>query len=117
MEIELTINPGKGDLDVIKAGMRAYEVSRSPGLSDEAEDIHVAFIARNDEGVVCGGLNASIFCNGLEIDVLWVDEHFRHQKIATQLITMAEDFARDKGAVIAYLKTVDAGPFYESCGY
>lgn len=33
------------------------------------------------------------------------------------MVLQVEDFARGKGAVVAFLKTVDAKPFYEKLGY
>ncbi len=117
MKIEITTAPDAGDLKTVADGMRAYEVSRLPGLPDESDDIHVAAFARADNGAVCGGIKANVYWNGVEIDVLWVSEDHRGQDIGSALIRRVEDFARDNGAVVAYLKTVDARGFYERCGY
>lgn len=117
MDIEITTKPNPEDLKVVTDGMRAYEVSRLPDLPDESEDIHLAAFARDDADAICGGIKANVYWNGVEIDVLWVSEDHRGQDIGSALIRQVEDFARDKGAVVAYLKTVDARGFYESCGY
>lgn len=117
MEIELTENPHTSDMDVVKEGMRRYEISRLPDLADETEDQHIAAFARDEAGSVCGGILANVYWNGLEIDVLWVGEDFRHENIASRLVCAVEAFARGKGAVVAFLKTVDAKKFYESLGY
>jgi len=64
-----------------------------------------------------GGICGSVYWNGLEIDTLWIDADYRGSGIGTRLLTEAEKFARDKGAVIAFFKTVEARGFYEKQGY
>ena len=61
--------------------------------------------------------NAKCFWDGLEIDVLWVDEACRRTGIGSSLLQAVEDEGRRRGAVIAYLKTVMARAFYERHGY
>lgn len=117
MNIEITTAPDAKDLKTVTDGMRAYEVSRLPDLPEESEDILVAAFARADDGKICGGIKANVYWNGVEIDVLWVSKDHRGKDIGSSLIQKVEDFARDNGAVVAYLKTVDARGFYESCGY
>lgn len=117
MDIEITTRPSPADLKVVTDGMRAYEVSRLPDLPDESEDIHVAAFARADDGSICGGIKANVYWNGVEIDVLWVSAAHSGKDVGASLIRKIEDFAREKGAVVAYLKTVDAKGFYERCGY
>ena len=43
--------------------------------------------------------------------MLWVNENYRGSGIAKQLLHEAEEYARSDGAVIAFLKTVDAKHF------
>ena len=117
MHVAITTTPDDDAVKTVKAGMRAYEVSRLPGLPDESEDVPVAVFAREDDGSLCGGLLGNLYWDGLEIEVLWVDESRRGERIGATLVERAETFAREKGAVIAYLKTVDAKGFYESLGY
>ena len=117
MKLEITTDPDASALETVKRGMRAYEVSRLPGLPAESEDIRVAAFARDEVGAVCGGLLANVYWDGLEIEILWVAESHRGRKLGRRLVGEIEAFARRQGAVIAFLKTVDARGFYERLGY
>ncbi|WP_028795651.1 GNAT family N-acetyltransferase [Thalassobaculum salexigens] len=115
--LALTTAPEAADLAVLKAGMRRYEVSRLPGLPDETADMPAAVFARDAGGAVIGGVRGDVYWNGLEVELLWVDEAHRHKGIASGLMERLEQFARGHEAVVAYLRTVDARPFYERMGY
>lgn len=116
-KFELSTAPHAADLAAVQAGMRRYELSRLPGLPDESEDVPVAVFGRAADGTVIGGAQGNVYWNGLEVDLLWVDEAHRRLGLARQLMVRLEDFARAHDAVVAYLRTVDARPFYESIGY
>ena len=60
---------------------------------------------------------ANCYWNGLEIDTLWVSESLRGNGIGSKLVNQAEQFAIENGAVISFLKTVNAKKFYEKLGY
>ena len=117
MKIDVTTQPDTADLATIKAGMRRHELIRLPNLPDESDDILVAAFARLDSGTIIAGIVANVYWDGVEIELLWVDEPYRNNEIGSKLVQQIESFARAKGAVIAFLKTVDAKPFYESLGY
>ena len=117
MDIELTNNPEPADLKVVTEGMRAYELSVFPNLPDESEDLTVAAFVRDRGGVVCGGIKANIYWDGVEIDVLWIADGMRRQGLASKLMRAIEDAAKAKGAVVSFLKTFNARIFYESLGY
>jgi GNAT superfamily N-acetyltransferase len=97
--------------------MRRYELSRLPDLPDETEDLPVAAFARDADGHVVGGVQGNVYWNGIEIELLWVDEAHRGRGIGAELMGRVEAFACRRGAVIAYLRTVDARRFYETLGY
>lgn len=117
MNIEITQDPRSEDLTVLEKGMRDFELSVFPDLPDESEDIKFYAFAKNDTSQVVGGIKATIFWNGLEIDTLWVAPEYRRKGIASQLMSEAEKLAVDHGAGVAYLKTVKAKAFYERLGY
>ena len=116
-QLELTTAPSAAEIATVRAGMRRYELSRLPGLPDESADIPAAVFARLGDGTVIGGAQGNVYWNGLEVELLWVDETHRRRGIAQGLMARLEDFARGHGAVVAYLRTVDARPFYERIGY
>ncbi|MDF1794070.1 MAG: GNAT family N-acetyltransferase, partial [Thalassobaculaceae bacterium] len=103
-EIALTTQPSAQDLKTLTAGMRHYELSRFPDLPDESEDVVVAVFARDVTGSVIGGVRASAYWNGLEVDVLRVDDGHRRRGIARVLMDRVEAFARKHGAVIYHMK-------------
>ena len=111
------MNPSAGDLDTLKRGMREFELSIFPDLPDEAEDIQFCAFAKNENDEIIGGIKAMIFCDGLEIDILWADPAHRRRGIASLLVQKAERTAVENGAVIGYLKSVMARDFYEALGY
>ena len=53
----------------------------------------------------------------MEIDTLWVLEGQRLKGIGKKLVKKAEKLAKENGAVISFLKTVEAKDFYEKQGY
>ena len=98
-------------------GMRSYELSLSPGLPSEDEDCLVAAFVRDVHGQVRGGIEANIYWNGVEIELLWIEETHRNHGLGSQLLTEIENIARSKGAVVGFLKTVAAREFYQRNGY
>jgi GNAT superfamily N-acetyltransferase len=115
--IDLTSAPDAADLAAVKAGMWGYIRSRLPDLPDESEDVPAAVFAQDGAGAIIGGVQGKVYWNGLEVELLWVDEAWRRRGVAGELMEKLEAFARQHGAVIAYLRTVDARPFYERIGY
>lgn len=116
-QLSITTDPEPDDLAFLRAGMRRYELARLPGLPDESADIPVTAIARNADHMVIGGVRGNIYWGGIEVELLWVDDAHRRRGIGQALMQRAEAFARERGAVVAYLRTVDARPFYERIGY
>ena len=116
-QFELTTNPRAAEIAILRAGMRRYELSRLPDLPDESEDVPVTVFARSADGTVIGGVQGNVYWNGLEVELLWIEEAHRRLGLASDLMARIERFAREQAAVIAYLRTVDARPFYERIGY
>lgn len=116
-QLSVTTDPSPEDLATLRAGMRRYERERLPGLPDESHDIPVTVFARDADHMVIGGVHGNVYWNGIEVDLLWVDDGHRRCGIGQELMHRAEAFARHRGAVVSYLRTVDARPFYERIGY
>ncbi|WP_286173404.1 GNAT family N-acetyltransferase [Clostridium sp. WB02_MRS01] len=76
-------------------------------------------IARNEKGVIVGGVSGSTYLSSLEIEVLWVQEAYRGQKIASRLLEVIENQAKDAGCQIVHLTTYSfqAPLFYQKQGY
>lgn len=62
-------------------------------------------IARNEEGLIVGGVSGSAYLLSLEIEVLWVYESYIGQKISSHLLREIEHRAKIAGCQIARLTT------------
>ena len=101
----------------LKESFRLYNLSIIPDLPSEDEDQLVAVYLRRDDGTIGGGVEANIYWDGVEIELLWVSEELRGAGFGTRLMQEVEQQAKDKGAGIAFLKTGEARKFYEKLGY
>lgn len=117
MFIEVVTSPGADDIAVVERGMHEFEQSVVPGLADESENIQIGAFARSADNSIVGGVKASVYWDGLEIETLWVAENYRRQGAGSKLLAGVEELARSHGAVIAFLKTVEARDFFERHGY
>lgn len=99
-------------------GINQYNLSKVPALADTW--IPLEFVANDENGTIIGGILGGIgYWNGLEINILWVDEAQRGKGIGKQLLEHIETVAREKGATVAMLDTFDfqAEGFYLKNGY
>ena len=76
----------------------------------------------NEKGEIIGGCTAEAYeyhWARVLLEVLWVDERYRHQGIGSMLIREVERIARQKGCRVVTLGTASymARPFYEKHGY
>lgn len=116
MEIKKQLAPSKEDLANLHQNFWNFTASQFPNLPPESEDLLFLFSAFEGE-TFKGGITGSVYWNGLEIDTLWVDDDCRGTGLGSRLLAEAEDFGRNNGAVISFLKTFDAQGFYEKQGY
>ncbi|WDV45670.1 GNAT family N-acetyltransferase [Clostridiaceae bacterium M8S5] len=84
---------------------------------DEAK-IDIEYVAFNQEKLV-GGVYGYLIQDYLYVSILWVDEAYRGNDIATKLMDLIEDEAKEKGYNHFYLGTCtfQAKGFYEKRGY
>lgn len=107
--------PDAADREAIAAPLRAYNLSKVPTL-----DIQPLVIALRDaQGRTMGGLWGETALDWLHIDLLGVPESMRGQNVGTALLLRAEEIARERGCVGAWLDTFafQARGFYEKLGY
>jgi GNAT superfamily N-acetyltransferase len=83
-------------------------------LPDESADRPLLINLRDEAGELIAGILANAYWDGLEIDTLWVAEQHRGRGLGADLLQRAEAHGRRQGALVAYLKTVEARAFYES---
>jgi len=116
MEIQKKFTPSQCDLAELNGKFWGFVSAKFPNLPSEAEDKTFLFSLVIDSKFI-GGISGNVYWNGLEIDTLWIDERHRGKGAGKCLLAEAEDYAKRNGAVIAFLKTVDANEFYEKNGY
>lgn len=103
------------DVDVVRAGLRAFNVQRI-GDPDEEE---LQILLRDAQDTVVGGLLGHIRWRWLYVGKLWIDDAHRGAGHGRALMATAEAHARRRGCCGAYLDTFEyqARPFYEQLGY
>ena len=79
----------------------------------------LCFVLKDPEGEVVGGILGETYWNWFYLDLLWVSEELRRQGYGTQLLKIAEEEARVRGAKNAYLDTFSfqSPEFYYKNGY
>ena len=99
------IGPAISDYNKQKAG------------DDQAQTL--CFVIRAPDQEIVGGVIGATYWNWLHIDLMWVKEALRGCGYGHQLLTLAEDEARQRGAKNAYLDTFSfqAPKFYKQHGY
>ena len=116
MQYELSERPSSQERAELEQQFQAH-IRKHYALPDESEDKTFIINIRSTEGKLLGGILANAYWDGLEIETLWVDSKHREQGLGQNLLERAEEYGREHGAVIAFLKTVDALAFYEKRGY
>lgn len=108
--------PRAEDVDVVVAGLRAFNVER---IGDVGWEGVTVFLRDADDDRVVGGLLGEIRWRWLYVSKLWVSEAHRGAGAGTRLMAAAESRARERDCVGVYLDTFEyqARPFYERLGY
>jgi ribosomal protein S18 acetylase RimI-like enzyme len=99
-------------------GLLKYNMDKTKGKLKEP-DVEIMKVARNENGIIIGGIAGSTYLSSLEIEVLWVSEAYRGQSIASQLLNEIETEAKEAGCLLAHLTTYSfqAPSFYQKNGY
>jgi GNAT superfamily N-acetyltransferase len=80
---------------------------------------NLCFVLRGPDDEVVGGVIGSTFWNWFHVNLMWIREDLRGQGYGEQLLALAEEEARKRGAEHAYLDTFSfqAPEFYKKYGY
>lgn len=116
MQLNITHHVTLQDKEELLTGLRAYN-AQFLNLANFSGDI--AVYARDENGVMTGGLIGTRKGDWLNIDFLWVSEGARGSGLGSQVINAAEEEARRQGCRHALVDTASfqARPFYEKQGY
>ena len=120
LSVDYTIdNCKENDGDYICDRLVEYNLSKVPATQEILfENINKKFL--NANGEIIAGCVARMYCwNVLYIDILWVDENYRHQGLGSKLLEYVENTAKEKGCYLIHLDTFDfqAKDFYLKHGY
>ena len=115
MNIRMTNNPTREDMDEIHCALKAYNLSKR----EPSENVPIGVFLEDESQVKKAGLTGEIFGNWLCIKYLWVSDSLRHQGIGSSLIKKAEDEAIRQGAKYAFVDTFSfqAPEFYRKLGF
>jgi ribosomal protein S18 acetylase RimI-like enzyme len=114
MRMEVTDTPRESDEAFVIAQTRAYNAGFA-----ESDVRSLCVFARDDDTAIIGGLTGRTYWRYLDIAFLWVDESYRGCGIATQLMSAAENEARDRRCEHVFLDTLSfqALGLYQKLGY
>lgn len=100
----------------ILSGLKAYN---RPHLGRRKAEKKLVFTARDEAGVLIGGIVGYFSADWLYVHLLWVDPAHRGQDIGTALIREAEAETRRRGGSMIRLETwsFQAPGFYPKLGF
>lgn len=81
--------------------------------------INIDYIIKERDTIIAG-ITAILYCwKCLYINIIWVNDQFRHQGLGTQLVKKVEMDAKELGCTLIHLDTFDfqAKEFYLKHGY
>jgi GNAT superfamily N-acetyltransferase len=116
VRIEFKSNPSEDERLQILEPLRAYNAAKAgDGLSEK----FALFVRDETTDAVIGGLHGRILYRWLFIELLVIPEQTRGQRMGSQLMDMAESFARERNCVGVWLDTFDfqAPDVYRKHGY
>lgn len=115
MKIEVTENITAKDQEELLDGLRAFNSQ----FIDISDWYSLGVYARDENGVMTGGLIGKRKGDWLCIDFLWVSEKTRGTGLGSELIRTAEARIREWGCrhMLVDTASFQALPFYQKCGF
>jgi ribosomal protein S18 acetylase RimI-like enzyme len=101
--------------EIIGGGITEYNTQQAG--DDEGKNL--CFVLRSPDQEIVGGVIGATYWNWLYINLMWIKEEFRGRGFGHQLLTLAEQEGRQRGAEYVYLDTFSfqAPDFYKKHGY
>ncbi len=101
--------------DIIGGGINAYNNAQA----GEQHGKLLCFVVRAPDGKVTGGIIGETHWDWFYVNLMWLPEELRRHGYGKQLLALAEEEARRRGARHAYLDTFSfqAPEFYKKYGY
>lgn len=76
-------------------------------------------IVRDDKNEIVAGILTKIYLNCMYVELLWLSEELRGNRMGSGLLEKVEGYAKEKGCTFIHLDTFSfqAIDFYKKCGY
>ena len=105
----------KPEWEVIGGGISEFNKQQAGDDSGKT----LCYVIQGPDKEVVGGVIGATYWDWLYIDLMWIREDLRGQGYGKQLLELAEEEARKRGAKNAYLDTFSfqAPNFYKKHGY
>ena len=107
------------DADYILDRLVEYNLGQVP-KTQETDFVNIYKKIVNDKGKIIAGCLAKMYCwNVIYIDILWIEEAYRKQRLGSRLLREIERIAVEEGCHLIHLDTFDfqAKDFYIKNGY
>ncbi len=118
MDFQISVSAGAAAAEQRQAILgRLREFNAAQAGPSGVEPLCIAIL--DDDGAVEGGLYATSAFDWLVIELLFVPERLRGSGVGSQLMAKAEELARARGCIGAWLDTFSfqARGFYEKLGF
>lgn len=121
--IDLIESASEELLDSVRLPLREYNRAASPDFyvvyEDPKNTLPLNLFAFNDDNQCIAGLLGATLLSWLKIDVLSVCPEYRRQGLGAALLHRAEDEAKNRGCIYAFLDTMtyQAPDYYPRLGY
>jgi len=113
--IQSELNPTSEDCKELTAKLVAFNSSKIAGNS-----IHrVGVFVRDHKDMIKGGIIGYTKWNWLSVDIVWLSQGLRGQRMGSEMLARIEQIAIQRGCAYAHLDTFDfqALEFYQKQGY
>jgi ribosomal protein S18 acetylase RimI-like enzyme len=111
----MNYNPKEEEINFVNKSLEEYNNTIVGPDSHKLLNI----VEYNDKKEIIAGLLGGTYWGWLYINILWVDENYRHQGLGKKLIGEAEKIAKDRKCSFAHVDTMSfqAPKFYKKLHY
>jgi GNAT superfamily N-acetyltransferase len=111
-------SPTKEEIQRTENLVESYNREQTKGAYDQP-GIEISVVAKDPEGTVVGGVNASTMLRVMHLEVLWVADEYRKFGYGSDLVLAAERIGFEKGCLSSHTWTFafQAPGFYPKIGY
>ncbi|RAP35476.1 hypothetical protein B1207_12320 [Legionella quinlivanii] len=114
INIVLDLEPSEQNNGILRRGIIDFNVAH---LGEKAHNCSV--FARDENENIIGGATLWVHSDAAYIDILWIEEAFRQQRIGSAIMKVVDDYARKQKLSALFVDTFDfqALDFYLKQGF